>query len=194
MNKLSFDRVVNFSDAVFAIVITILVLELKVPHAESEAELIHKLEEMVPRFIGFLTSFVLVGILWLEHHKLFRMVTKYNVGLLILNFVFLLFVCFVPFPTGLVCEYPKSFVALCFYYSTIGLASLMRVGILVWSHRTGLMSDVKNYKKMLASSLTIPVVCVASLLFAMLFGNLIATGVFVFAPVIIKLITKYAKN
>ncbi len=77
---LSFERVVFFSDAVFAIVITLLVLELKVPHVteHTESALRHALFELFPRVIGFVVSFLIIGLMWIEHHRIFRYIDNYN--------------------------------------------------------------------------------------------------------------------
>jgi uncharacterized membrane protein len=71
---LSFERVVFFSDAVFAIVITLLVLELKVPHLEEHTDpaLRRALFNLLPRVAGFVISFLIVGLMWIEHHRIFR--------------------------------------------------------------------------------------------------------------------------
>jgi uncharacterized membrane protein len=67
-NTLSFERIVFFSDAVFAIVITLLVLEIKVPHLEvlSETALHKELLHLIPKFMGFLASFLIIGLMWFE--------------------------------------------------------------------------------------------------------------------------------
>lgn len=71
---LSFERVVFFSDAVFAIVITLLVLELKVPHIteHTDSALRHALVELLPRVMGFVVSFLIIGLMWSEHHRIQR--------------------------------------------------------------------------------------------------------------------------
>jgi uncharacterized membrane protein len=107
--KFNKDRLEAFSDGVFAIVITLLVLELKVPHLKdvSDAhELKEKLMELFPVFLSWVISFLVVGALWLQHHNILRMAKKADYGLVWNNHLFLLFTTLIPFPTALMGEYP----------------------------------------------------------------------------------------
>lgn len=94
-------RVEAFSDGVFAIAITLLVLELKVPEAE-EGGLGRALLEQWPMYLAFLTSFATIGIMWLNHHRLFLMIARSTHSLIMLNLLLLLGVTVVPFPTALI--------------------------------------------------------------------------------------------
>jgi uncharacterized membrane protein len=138
---LSFERVVFFSDAVFAIVITLLVLELKVPHLteHTDASLRHALVELFPNVIGFVVSFLIVGLMWVEHHRIFRFIDNYNAGLLWRNLVMLLCVSFVPFPTALFSENFWSQTAFVLYTGSFGAAAAAKLWI--WRHAvaTGLL-------------------------------------------------------
>jgi uncharacterized membrane protein len=119
---LSFERVVFFSDAVFAIVITLLVLELKVPHLteHTEPSLRHALVELLPRVAGFVISFLIIGLMWIEHHRIFRYIADYDGGLLWRNLLLLLCVSFVPFPTALFSENFWSRTAFILYTASFG--------------------------------------------------------------------------
>ena len=101
------DRVVFFSDAVFAIAITLLVIEIKVPdHAAVEARgLGRALLEMIPLFIGYLVSFLVAGLFWVSHLRTWRHVTRVTLDLVWLNILELFFVALLPFSTGLYTEY-----------------------------------------------------------------------------------------
>jgi len=101
-------RVEAFSDGVFAIAITLLVLEIKVPklpHDSSPSELAQALLDLWPSFLAFLLSFFAILIMWINHHGLFNMVRRVNPGFLYANGFLLLLVSFVPFPTALLAEY-----------------------------------------------------------------------------------------
>src|SRR5512147_317218 len=90
---LPFERVVFFSDAVFAIAITLLVLEIKVPHLGVEggsAEVAQAAWALLPKMIGFTFSFLVVGSMWIEHNRVFRYIGDYDGGLLWRNLVLLL--------------------------------------------------------------------------------------------------------
>ena len=98
-------RVEAFSDGVFAIAITLLVLELKVPHELTSAGLKSALIGEWPSFVAYCVSFVTIGIMWINHHRLFRLIRRVNDGLLAANGLLLLTISVVPFPTALVSAY-----------------------------------------------------------------------------------------
>jgi uncharacterized membrane protein len=129
---LAFERIVFFSDAVFAIAITLLVLEIKVPHIPHEAgsaETINELAKLIPRFVGFLVSFIVLGSFWIEHHRIFRHISSFDGGLLWRNLAMLLAVAFVPFPTALFSEYYTNSVALAVYALTLTAVGLSKIWI-----------------------------------------------------------------
>ena len=98
------ERLEAFSDGVFAIAITLLVLEIRVPttaDAVSPDQLIRALGALWPSYLGYVVSFVTIGIIWANHHNLFRLVGTVSHGLIMANLLLLLIVGFVPFPTAL---------------------------------------------------------------------------------------------
>lgn len=103
------ERLILFSDAVFAIAITLLVIEIRVPTIENSSNLTSdikaKLAHMIPEFFGFILSFAVIGQFWTSHHKLFGYVKNYNNGLLWMNLLFLFWVVLVPFTSGLNSRY-----------------------------------------------------------------------------------------
>lgn len=106
-------RVEAFSDGVLAIVITLLVLELKLPPGtgDSDGALLAALAELLPRLAAWVVSFLFVLVFWVSHHALFAGLARVDRGLLWLNGLFLLAISFTPFPTGLAGEHPSSRVA-----------------------------------------------------------------------------------
>jgi uncharacterized membrane protein len=107
------ERLILFSDAVFAIAITLLVIEVKIPepHGEiSDKTLLHSLAQLIPKFVGFVISFIFIGLYWTIHHRMFGFVTAYNRRLIILNLVFLFFIVLMPFSTGFYSEYAGNLV------------------------------------------------------------------------------------
>jgi uncharacterized membrane protein len=101
-------RLEAFSDGVFAIAITLLVLEIKVPHFEgsaTSAALTGALLKQWPAYLALVTSFFTVLIMWVHHHLVFRMVRKADTNMLFVNGLLLLFVSIVPFPTAVLAEY-----------------------------------------------------------------------------------------
>lgn len=104
------ERLVLFSDAVFAIAITLLIIEIKVPTHDgitSETDLLWAVFHLAPKFLGFLISFALIGMYWTRHHTLFGYVVDYTPKLVWLNLFFLLSVILMPFSTGIFGEYSK---------------------------------------------------------------------------------------
>ncbi len=101
-------RVEAFSDGVFAIAITLLVLELKVPHLENGGQggsLVGALLSQWPSYLALVTSFFTILVMWVNHHAIFRLVKKVSAPLLYANGLLLLVVTVVPFPTALLADY-----------------------------------------------------------------------------------------
>jgi uncharacterized membrane protein len=97
-------RIEAFSDGVFAIAITLLVLDLHLPSdgpAESESAFFAALGNLWPNYLAFLTSFAFIGIMWINHHRLFMQISRSNTWLQICNLLLLLGVTVVPFPTSM---------------------------------------------------------------------------------------------
>jgi uncharacterized membrane protein len=121
-------RTEAFSDGVFAIAITLLVLDIKVPHDLPEnTSLLTALLNQWPIYMAFLTSFATIGIMWLNHHRMFRYIRRVDHWFLVLNGLLLLGVTFVPFPTSLAAEYvlrPDRTVAVLIYTGTFTLIAL----------------------------------------------------------------------
>jgi uncharacterized membrane protein len=105
------DRVIFFSDAVFAIVMTLLILDIQVPEIPPDlvsAELPGRVLDLWPKFFSYVLSFLAVGTYWIAHHGTFRYIKSYDRNLISLNLLFLLSISFVPFPTALLGEYGEQ--------------------------------------------------------------------------------------
>ncbi len=127
--ELQLERVIFFSDAVFAIAITLLVIEIKAPHAEDllDSTLLNSLLSMIPKFIGFFISFLLIGQYWVTHHKLFGYVENYDQKLLWINIFFLLTIVTMPFSSALYSENVRvnlAFIIYCFNVIASGIFNL----------------------------------------------------------------------
>ncbi len=123
------DRIPAFVDAVFAIIITILVLEIKVPSDLSEQSLREALDEMGPTVIAWIISFFLVGMYWVWHRDLFTKIKAVNRDVVWLNIVFLLPVSLIPFAAAVLGDYHDEPIALHLYGYTLIVASLVRIGL-----------------------------------------------------------------
>ena len=101
-------RIEAFSDAVFAIAITLLIIEIGVPHLDEEppaTTLPQALVGLWPSFLAYVISFLQIGVIWANHHNRFRFIARSDHVLLFLNILFLMCVAFIPFPTALLAEY-----------------------------------------------------------------------------------------
>jgi len=120
-------RIEAFSDGVFAIIITLLVLEIHVPQvsgSDISDALQRSLLGMTPKFLSYILSFAIVCIWWVAHHQLFHILRRTDRGLLWLNNLFLLWLAFIPFPTALMGDYPGVRLAVMSYGAVTTLAGV----------------------------------------------------------------------
>jgi uncharacterized membrane protein len=126
--ELRLGRIAAFSDGVFAIIVTLLVLELKIPplkeHA-SAAELWHQLVELLPKFLSWLISFIIVCKFWLNHHHVLGLARHADYGLVWLNSIFLMGQAFIPFPTALMGEYATNRLAVSLFGCVFAVNTLL---------------------------------------------------------------------
>jgi uncharacterized membrane protein len=109
--RLPLGRIEAFSDGIFAVAATLLVLDLKdlsLPENPSSSDVWHALIAQLPKFLSWLISFIIVCKFWLNHHHLLRLARHADYGMVWLNSIFLMFQSLVPFPTALMGEYPKN--------------------------------------------------------------------------------------
>ena len=120
-------RTEALSDGVFAIVLTLLVLELKVPHLtdpRSVLELAHALLAIVPKIVSWVISFVTVAVIWVNHHRFFRYVRVVDDGLLWHNANLLLWTSLLPYPTALMGDYHRNPLGVSLYGVCMALMAL----------------------------------------------------------------------
>ena len=135
-NSLEFNRVVNLSDAVFAIAMTLLVLTLDIPDVPAE-QLGKALLAQASQFVALVLSFSLVAMIWWQHHRHMALLTKMDPPLIALNMAFLGVVILVPYPTNLIGNDPQSSVAIIFFIITFILLNLTFIFILIRANRIG---------------------------------------------------------
>jgi uncharacterized membrane protein len=126
-------RVLAFSDGVFAIIITLLVLEIRVPELAGGQTLADALDEVRPSFVAFLISFVVVAIAWAGHRDLFALVRRTDRPLVWLNFVYLLPLSVLPFGALLISRYEDDPVALRMYGLILIAIAVTRLGTWVYA-------------------------------------------------------------
>jgi uncharacterized membrane protein len=159
------DRIVNFSDAVVAIAITLLVLDIRVPDIPDELvaqELPAQLLALWPKYFGYVLSFVSIISFWNIHHTIFSTIRGYDRGLILLNSLFLMFVAVVPFPTALLSEYGNHQLPVAIYAATLAVGRLLLTAI-YWYATSGyrLVEPDQNPRVVrffLIRGLTVPVI------------------------------------
>jgi uncharacterized membrane protein len=151
------ERMILFSDAVFAIAITILALEIKVPsidrHVATDQILLNSLDELIPKFIGFFVSFFIIGLYWTIHHRMFAFVINYNRRLLWLNLIFLMAIVLMPFSTGIYSEYIVRFLKVPVIIYVLNIIFLGIMNFSLWTYianpknelSTGIALQEKRY-------------------------------------------------
>jgi uncharacterized membrane protein len=107
------ERILLFSDAVMAIAITLLVIDLRVP--ETSTGLGRALGALWPNYLSYLLSFFIIGNYWMSHHRLFRPIVRYDDRLVLLTLLFLFFIALIPFSTKLVGLHPANRTAVAVY-------------------------------------------------------------------------------
>ena len=135
-DHLGLERLIFFSDAVFAIAITLLTLEIRLPPVEgslSDAQLLRTLLAIWPRYLGYIISFLVIGIFWIGHHRKFSYIRRYDRNLLLINLLLLMAVAFIPFPTTVISEYGNR-TATIFYALSITLVGLLSTAL--WAYAT----------------------------------------------------------
>jgi uncharacterized membrane protein len=145
------DRLVFFSDAVIAIIITLMVLEVRLPalpeHA-SEAEVRDALIALGPKYVAVLLSFLVIGLFWTPHHRRFNWVRRIDGLLVWCNLIYLLVLASVPFATGLVAEHPGPTSTI--VYACVLATSSLVAAVLWWhvKHRPEIIANPRAYREM----------------------------------------------
>ena len=144
------ERFAAFIDAILAIVITILILEFKVPRIENatDEELKKSIGEMMPAVLCYVASFLTLISLWIDHHQLFRYVTKVNKPYVIINFFFLLTISPLPFCTAFAGEYITHPFAVALFASNVLLMNTSFSFVFLYPIKKGhLHADFKAINK-----------------------------------------------
>jgi TMEM175 potassium channel family protein len=137
-------RVEAFSDGVFAIAITLLVLEIRVPEPRLTGHgstLLAALLGLWPSYLGYLISFITIGVMWVNHHSMFALIQRTDRYFLLISVFFLMCIAFLPFPTAVLAEYladPKGRrVAVALYSATFVLIALAYNAVWWYAARGG---------------------------------------------------------
>lgn len=200
-DKFQLERLILFSDAVFAIAITLLVIDIKIPEISHSIVTDHllsrEMNHLIPRFAGFIISFAIVGLYWTVHHKIFAFADHYDNKLLWLNLFFLFSIALMPFSSGFYGEYAAKLNLLIpygFYCFNICLTGILNY--LLWryisSKKTGISAQTitrsrKNYGSL--RSLVVPFAFLISFLVSIFNPNLGR-----YMPILIPITMKIAQR
>ena len=192
-SELQHERIVFFSDAVFAIAITLLIIEVKVPHLEhnaSDRDFWLALVRLIPNFVGYFFSFFVIGAYWIGHHKIYGYIVRWNYGLIWRNVFFLMAIAFMPFSTAFFSESPSRFVPLVVYavsYAAAGFLELWQWRYAVKNKliEADLSSSVISYFSWRLTYL--PIVGIFAILIG-LYNPLFASLAFLTIPIVQRII------
>ncbi len=129
-------RLETFADGVIAIAITLLILEVKVPEPSTTTSLTAALLRQWPSYAGYAVSFLTIGVIWVNHHHMFKLIARTNHAFLMMNVVFLMAIAFLPWPTALVAAYfeePGGRSAAAFVYALTMVAIAVMFNV-VWRY------------------------------------------------------------
>jgi uncharacterized membrane protein len=120
------ERLGFFNDAVFAVTLTLLVIHIPIPASYVTSDVLHdSLGDVIPQLIGFGLTFAVIGLLWLDHHRLFDLLRRRDEGLLWANLAFLLCVAFLPYPAGVLTKHLGAPVAVLFFIGSVIVTALV---------------------------------------------------------------------
>jgi uncharacterized membrane protein len=129
----SLERLVFFSDAVFAIAITLLVIEIHPPHITratgTDAQHLEALANLIPEFIGYIISFFVIGMFWMGHHRAFALAARYSPRVLWWNLLLLCTIAFMPFASAYASANVQQRVPTIFYCTAMLLAALLNLRV-----------------------------------------------------------------
>lgn len=199
------ERLILFSDAVFAIAITLLAIEIKVPelnrHTVTDQQLVNELAELIPKFIGFFVSFFIIGLYWSIHHRMFGYVVNYTNRLLWLNLIFLLAVVLMPFSTAFYSVYIIRLLKTPVIIYVVNIVFLGIMNFITWQYVTntkrnlveGLSVNEKKYFSIRA--ITVPIIFIVVALVYLFISPHVAIWVPPVIPVVMRIIRyKYLKS
>jgi uncharacterized membrane protein len=141
-DSVEFARVLAFSDGLFAIAMTLLIVSVTVPHIADDSsihDLADALNDLSPAFVSFFISFAVIGRYWLAHHQFISLLDAMDQAFIGLNLLYLAFIAFLPFPTALLGEYFSNPLSIVIYAVAVGIVSGMEVVLFRHAYRKDLL-------------------------------------------------------
>ncbi|MBP7832430.1 MAG: DUF1211 domain-containing protein [Candidatus Levybacteria bacterium] len=149
-NIIDENRVINFSDAVFAFAATLLVLKIDLPRlagVDIQTQLATSLINLWPQYLANVISFLAIGYYWLTHHIIFGLVRRFNRTIVWMNIVFLILLSFLPFPVDLYGDYYNVPIVVVFYAASIAVLGFMLSLIWFYASHNNRLIDPKMSKR-----------------------------------------------
>ena len=169
------ERVIFFSDAVFAIAITLLAIDLRLPAGTyTDATLIDALRAMAPEIFAFALTFGVIAMFWLGHYRTFRRLARIDGRLATLNLLFLAFVALLPFPTSVMAHDGDLGTAAAFYAGFVCVTSLLSTSLWALAEHDGLLSAEVTpaiSRRVMVRSLSVSAAFAISIPVALLIGS-----------------------
>lgn len=171
---MEYDRILFFTDAVFAIAITLLIVDLPVQveraaHGRATVQSGTQLSDALPGILGFGISFAVIALFWLAHHSMYRYVKAIDRRLMLLNLLFLGLIAFLPYPTALLSASSTGQAqAVVFYAACAGSAGLFETLAWLYAQHAGLVQglDEASQQLFLLRSVRVPVIFGISIVIA----------------------------
>lgn len=149
-NLIDENRIINFSDAVFAFAATLLILKIDLPNLDSSqvgSLMLPALTSLWPQYLANIISFLVIGYYWLTHHAIFGLIKKFNLTLVWLNLIFLIALSFLPFPVDLYGDYMSVPTVVVFYSISLAIVGFLLAGIWWYASRKHRLVDSELGKK-----------------------------------------------
>src|SRR3989338_1033839 len=190
LKSLSIERLNAFSDGVFAIAITLLVLGITEPEITKNAhlneELISHLFALSPKILSYIISFTVIGIFWVGHHILFRYIKKIDRNLIWLNIFLLMLISFIPFPAALLGEYGQTQSAIFIYGATLLIVGVLFESIWWYAAKNNFIDEALN-REMIKKAGRLILIAPVSYFIALIisfFNPIISLGIYILVPVL----------
>lgn len=176
------DRLQFFSDAVFAIAMTLLVIDITVPtiangpsvtQAQLDPKLWKALGGEFSQFLAYGLSFAVIASNWATHHRKFALIRRFDGRLVSMNLLLLFFIAFLPFPTSLISEYGSSMPAVVLYGSNVAILSLLQFGLWSYAYRQHFLDErveIGMYRYVRRNLIPVPTVFLLSIPVGLAFG------------------------
>ena len=167
---LGLERIIFLSDGLFAIALTVLVIDLRIPELPQPAgsdQVAAALGALLPSVFAYALSFTIISFYWVAHWRRFKLIERANAGLAYVNLLLLAFIALIPFPTALIGEHGDIPIVVMVYAVTLSAAGIAGFASWVYALRTGLVTaDAPNDRVRSGAirGLSVPMVMLGSLL------------------------------